>query len=167
MPNHWHLIFKLLTDLELSEFMHLLTLTHTKRWHAYYETVGTGPIYQGRYKSFPVENGEHFLKVARYVERNALRANLVERAQDWSWSSLNMRANPSAFPSVRLFEWPQAVPENWVELVNRPDSKSELNALRRSVNKGTPFGEERWQLETANRLKLESSLRNPGRPRKA
>ena len=36
-----------------------------------------GHVYQGRYKSFPVESEEHFWVVARYVERNALRANLV------------------------------------------------------------------------------------------
>ena len=50
-------------------------------------TVGTGPLYQGRFKSFPVQEDEHFFSVCRYVERNALRVNLVASAQPWRWSS--------------------------------------------------------------------------------
>ena len=87
MPNR-HLLLWPREDEDLSEVMRWLTVTHTQRWHAHYHTSGTGPLYQGRFKSFPVESDEHFLTVARYVERNALRANLVERAQDWRWSSL-------------------------------------------------------------------------------
>jgi putative transposase len=48
----------------------------------------TGPVYQGRFKSFPLRTDEHFLTVARYVERNALRAKLATRAEDWQWSSI-------------------------------------------------------------------------------
>jgi hypothetical protein len=59
-----------------------------KSLHAHRHTTGYGHIYQGRFKSFPIEEDESLLKVLRYVERNALRANLVERAQDWRWSSL-------------------------------------------------------------------------------
>jgi putative transposase len=68
-------------DGELSEVMRWITVTHTQRW-------GSGPVYQGRFKSFPVQTDEHFLAVARYVERNALRAGLVGPAEYWQWSSL-------------------------------------------------------------------------------
>ncbi|MDH4083079.1 MAG: hypothetical protein OEV99_01655 [Nitrospira sp.] len=61
---------------------------HTHRWYARHQTAGTGPVYQGRFKSIPVQTDEHLLTVARYVERNALRAKLVRRAEDWKWSSL-------------------------------------------------------------------------------
>src|SRR5438105_4281159 len=83
MPNHWHLLLWPTKDGELSDFVHWLTLTHTQRWHAHYHDVGTGHLYQGRFKSFPVQDDDHFLVVARYVERNALRAGLVFQAQDW------------------------------------------------------------------------------------
>ena len=42
---------------------------------------GYGHLYQGRYKSFPVESDDHLYQVVRYVERNALRANLVGSRQ--------------------------------------------------------------------------------------
>lgn len=90
MPNHWHLVLwpKRGADNDLSEFMRLLTVTHTQRWHSAHGTAGTGPLYQGRFKSFPIQGDEHFLTVCRYVERNALRANIVDLAEMWQWSSL-------------------------------------------------------------------------------
>ena len=83
MPNHWHLLVWPQNDGDLSEYMRWLTVTHTQRWHLAHGTAGTGPLYQGRYKSFPVESDDHFYRVCRYVERNPLRANLVSRAECW------------------------------------------------------------------------------------
>ena len=57
-------------------------------------TTGSGHLYQGRFKSFPVEDDGHFLTVCRYVERNALRAGLVDRAEDWRWASSSGRCPP-------------------------------------------------------------------------
>ena len=81
MPNHWHLIVWPQKDGDLSEFLRWVTVTHTQRWHAHRHTAGTGPLYQGRFKSFPVQGDDHVLSVCRYVERNPLRANLVTRAE--------------------------------------------------------------------------------------
>ena len=83
MPTHWHLALWPHEDGDLSEFMRWMTVTHTQRWHAAHRTAGTGPLYQGRFKSFPIEEDDHLWTVLRYVERNALRANLVQRAEEW------------------------------------------------------------------------------------
>jgi putative transposase len=91
MPNHWHLVLWPAKDGQLSLFMQKLTVAHTQRWHARHGTSGTGHLYQGRFKSFPVQSDEHFLTVCRYVERNPLRARLVRRAENWRWSSLWLR----------------------------------------------------------------------------
>lgn len=60
MPNHFHVVAWPSHDDELSEFMHWLTLTHSKRWHVYRGTNGTGSVYQGRFKAFPVQTDRHF-----------------------------------------------------------------------------------------------------------
>lgn len=91
MPNHWHLILKPLEEGALSKFMGWLTMTHTQRWHMAHHSVGSGHLYQGRYKSFPVETDAYFIQLARYVERNPVRAKLVERAEDWKWGSIWVR----------------------------------------------------------------------------
>jgi len=88
MSNHWHLVLWSKNDGDLSEYMRWLTVTHTQRYHAFHETFGKGPLYQGRFKLFPVEQDDHFFSVCRYVQRNPLRAGLVSRPELWRWSSL-------------------------------------------------------------------------------
>jgi len=72
MPNHWHLLLWPRHEEELSEVLRWITVPHTQRWHSHYHTAETGPVYQGRFKSFPTQTDGHFLAVARYVKRNAL-----------------------------------------------------------------------------------------------
>src|SRR3989304_1014987 len=91
MPNHWHLVVAAGRRTDLSTWMQWVTVTHTHRWHAHYHTAGEGPLYQGRFKSFPAEEDAHFLTVCRYVEANAVRAGLVDRAENWRWSGLWLR----------------------------------------------------------------------------
>src|SRR2546425_12971337 len=88
MPNHWHFVLWPEADDELTRFLRWLTHTHTMRWHAHYHTSGTGHLYQGRFKAFPIEADEHLYTVLRYVERNPQRANLVRRAESWRWGGL-------------------------------------------------------------------------------
>ena len=124
MPNHWHLVGWPLQDGALSTYVQWLTVTHVRRWHAHHHSAGTGPIYQGRFKSFPVEEDEHFLSVCRYVERNALRANPVPRAEHWRWSSLWQRTQATQVPW--LSEGPMALPRQWTEHVNETQTENEL-----------------------------------------
>jgi putative transposase len=166
MPNHFHLLLWPREDGDLPRFMRWLTMTHTQRWHAHHRTAGTGHLYQGRYKSFPVQSDEHFLTVCRYVERNALRANLVERAEDWRWGSLHARRWKDAGERPALTPWPIDRPRDWTARVNRPFGPGEEEAILRSIQRGQPFGSESWRAETAARLGLESVFRPRGRPRK-
>lgn len=106
MPNHWHLVVWPREDGELSRFTGWLTLTHTQRWHAHRHSTGSGHVYQGRFKSFPVQEDDHFYAVCRYVERNALRANLVERAEAWRWGSLHRWKRGTAKQKSWLATWP-------------------------------------------------------------
>ena len=164
MPNHWHFVVWPRRDDELSEFFRWLTVTHTQRWHAQYGTSGSGPIYQGRFKSFPIQEDNHFLTVSRYVERNALRANLVARAENWKWSSLWQRENCKGVNF--LADWPVRRPLQWLDFVNGTETAAEVAAIRRCVTRGSPYGGETWVNITAAELGLESSLRPPGRPKK-
>lgn len=166
MPNHWHLVLWPRKDGDLSRFMAWVTLTHTQRWHAYRHTAGSGHLFQGRFKSFPVQTDEHLLTVCRYVERNALRAGLVRRAEDWRWSSLWRRAFGERATQGWLSERPIPRPRQWVVWVNEPQTPQELETLRRCVSRGQPFGSESWGQRMVRRLGLESTLRPRGRPKK-
>jgi putative transposase len=167
MPNHWHMLLWPTSDGDLAAFMQRLTITHVRRWQEHRGYAGLGHVYQGRYKSFPVEADEHFWRVARYVERNALRANFVLRAEEWRWSSLWRRSNGTAEERSLLAPWPLDVPADWIDRVNQTDDNEELESIRRSVQRGRPFGQPEWQKEISQRLGLESAYRPTGRPRKA
>jgi putative transposase len=163
MPNHWHLVLWPETDDALSEYMRWLTVTHAQRWHAAHGTAGTGSLYQGRFKSFPIQEDDHLLTVCRYVERNALRANLVSRAELWKWSSLWSWRNNSA--AISLANWPVPRPSNWLEYVNEPQTEAELASIRKSITRSRPFGDNDWTVHAAQRLGLETSMRIAGRQR--
>lgn len=165
MPNHWHMLVWPRQDGDLSRFIHGTTSTHTRRWHQRRESTGRGHLYQGRFKSFPVGEDAYLWTVCRYIERNALRANLVSRAEDWEWSSLsNRRAAPGRKSPVKLCGFPNGLPKDWESYVNQPHSEAELRALRQATNIARPFGSPSWETWAAQRLGLPPVARAVGRP---
>jgi putative transposase len=91
-------------------------------------TGGTGHLYQGRFKSCPVQDDEHLLTVMRCVERNSLRAGLVERVEDWPWGTLFLRSQRDVAPWLVL---PTDLPllRQWRAHVNKPQTEAEVTAL--------------------------------------
>src|SRR5580698_8750336 len=88
MPNHWHMVLWPRHDGNLTEFVGWMTHTHTMRRHAQHHTSGTAHLDQARFKSLPIESEAHLDTVAPDVERNALRAELVKRAEEWQCRSV-------------------------------------------------------------------------------
>ena len=165
MPNHWHFLLYPRNDGDLPLFMGWLTLTHTQRWRASHNTIGNGHLYQGRYKSFPVQTDDYFLTVCRYVEQNPLRAGLVTNALDWRWGSLWRREYGTLEQTLLLDEWPTPKPSYYLSFVNELEHASHLTSIRTSVNKGQPFGKSDWVRTITKKLGLESTFYNPGRPK--
>jgi putative transposase len=118
MPNHIHLALYPNVDGQITKFMHWVTMTFTQRYHARHRTVGTGHLFQGRYKSFPFSDNSQCFQLILYIERNALRAGLVERAELWRWSSLWIRTKASKKQKVLLSDIPFEVPGNYLAIVN-------------------------------------------------
>jgi len=162
MPNHLHLVVQPRAAQDVSRWMQWVFTTHVHWSHAKYKS--TGRLWQGRFKAFLCQADHHLLTVMRYVERNALRAKLVERAEDWRWGSLAWR---SAWPvPVALSPAPIVLPSYWRHLVNEPQTAAELAEIRRCVNRQRPFGDEDWVVERAKELGMEQSLSPIGRPRR-
>ncbi len=166
MPNHWHMVLWPEKDGELAAFMQRLTVTHVARWQQHRDQVGFGHVYQARFKSFPVETDDHFYQVVRYVERNPLRANLVDDLDDWRWSSFWRHRHGTATQRRLLSAWPLPRPHKWKCHVERPQTEAEEAALRRSINRGCPLGQASWVRRVAEQLNLKSTLAARGRPRK-
>jgi putative transposase len=160
MPNHVHLVVQPAHGLDLTKWIHWLFLKYSQRYHKKYGT--TGRAWENRFKAFPIQGDRHLLLVLRYVERNALRANLASRAEDWEWGSLNWRCR--ARPPLALGESPVALPADWRTLVNEPQTEEELEAIRSCAHRQSPFGDAGWIRRTAADLGLEHSIRPRGRP---
>ena len=133
MDNHWHLVVGPTETRTLSSLLHWVTTTHAVRLNHRRKTIGQGPVYQGRFRSDPVETTGDLMRVCRYVERYALRANLVRRAQDWPWCSLAERLREQ--PALPLVTTPFLASQAWIEHVNAPLTVREQVAMRTPVPK--------------------------------
>jgi putative transposase len=164
MSNHWHLLLWPEQDGQLSDFMRWITLTHTQRYHAAHGTTGIGHLYQGRYKSFPVQTESYYLTVMRYIEANPARAEIVTRVEDWPWSSFAVRQGNNSLFS--LSDGPIKLPKDWSSLVQEQIDEDDLNHLNISIKRGAPLGKSLWARKTATAMKIESTLNPRGRPNK-
>ncbi len=165
MGNHWHMLLWPFHDGDVSEFMRWVTLTHTQRWHAAHGTAGIGHVYQGRFKSFPVQSGGHYLTVLRYIESNPLRAGLVENCRDWRYSSLAIR-NGIEKQGLTIGRGPVKLPNRWNRHVNVLPGENIDAALHKCIKRGCPYGDDRWIETTSQKLGLQMTLRPRGRPKK-
>ncbi len=143
MPNHWHLLLYPKNDSDISLFMHQLTNAHTRKFHLKTQTVGTGPLYQGRYFSSLVNTDNYVLAVIKYIEQNPLRARLVLRVEDWQWSSARLRLTNINPHAPIITDAPISLPSNYHEWVNILENDVNEN-VRKSIQKGIPFGSDVW-----------------------
>ena len=166
MSNHWHLVLWPRNDGDLSEFMKWITVTHSHRWHGAHGTVGLGHLYQGRFKSFPVQSTAYYLTLMRYVESNPARAGIVDQNVDWPWSSLSIRLGKEK--TVVLSDGPEELPRHWVNLVVETAEISDRDheLIETCLKRSRPMCENSWTNRVAERLRLQSTLRPRGRPRK-
>jgi putative transposase len=155
MPNHFHLVLEPEHTTALSKFMQWLLTSHVRRYHRHYRS--SGHIWQGRFKSFPIQQDEHLLTVLRYVLQNPVRAGLARSACNWTWSSITQKAINDPLPLE--------VPPDWLEGIEKPLRDSEIEALRNCVNRQRPFGILEWQESIAKTFGLEWSMRPRGRPK--
>ncbi|MEO8062067.1 MAG: transposase [Pseudomonadota bacterium] len=161
MPNHVHLVLQPAADRDIARWMHWLFTNHVGAYQRKYKTVGR--VWQGRYRASVIQRDRHLLIVMGYVERNALRARMVDQAEKWEWGSLNWRLR--GHPLVTPQPSPVPLPADWVKFVNVPQSPDELELIRTSINRQRPIGSEAWITCAARELGMESSMREPHRPR--
>jgi len=161
MPNHFHLLLRPGQASELSNLMQWLMTSHVRRYHQHYGT--SGHVWQGRYKSFIVQDDDHLLTVARYIEGNPVRAMKTESARKWKWSSHLERIGSRK--STMLSPLPITLPDAWSDFIDKPMTSSEVERLRTSVNRQAPFGTNVWVQELCEKLGLESTIRERGRPK--
>ena len=131
-------------QIALSQFIQWLLTTHVRRYHKHYGS--SGHIWQGRFKSFPVQRDEHLITALRYVLQNPVRGGLSSTAQEWSWSSLR---RPQLIDACPLEDDRQ-----WLEQLDEPMRADQLAVLRECLNRQRPFGKTDWPAEMAATFQL-------------
>jgi putative transposase len=131
LTNHWHLLLWPAADQEISSYMQLLMNSHIRDLQARRSVIGNGHFYGGRHKNRAVLTEKQLWIAGRYVEGNALKHGLVNRAEDWPWSSLN----PAKQCTDIISAPPMPRPANWIELVNQLPSKKALKDWARDARK--------------------------------
>jgi putative transposase len=89
------------------------TTSHMRGYHRHYDS--SGHVWQGRFKSFPIQSDDHLLTVMRYVERNPVRATTtpVRKAQNWTWSSVGQPPTGTIVPKLDAGPVPRR--KDWLE----------------------------------------------------
>jgi len=162
MPNHFHMVVMPEHGEDLSRLMQWVMTCHVRRYHKHYGS--SGHVWQGRFKSFMIQEDVHLIMVLRYIDGNPVRAGLVKSAKEWKWSSHGKVIGKRE--RLLADEVPIELPNEWDRYVYKPLTEKELERLRKSVNRQSPYGENKWQMEVCKVYGLESTLKQKGRPKK-
>jgi len=137
MPNHVHLIVVPESELSLARGIGEAHRRYTR--YINFKKSWKGYLWQGRFASFPMDE-DYLLHSVRYVELNPVRAKLVEKVEDYRWSSAKAHLNGKDDMLVKVKPMLDRV-ENWAELLASGDQAS-FDDLRMHERTGRPLGQE-------------------------
>lgn len=164
MSNHVHLLTKPKSEESLFKMMQGLTLCYTQYINRIYQR--TGRLWESRYHSCIVDKERYLWAVARYIEQNPVRAGVVEKAEDYPYSSARTHVNGSkdAVLGEELFSNDQRA--DYILLLRSDMPRKEIERLRYATKTGRPFGNEEFVVEMEKKLERRLLQRPKGRPRK-
>lgn len=173
LPNHVHLHTETMKEGDLSKIMQRLTLANTWYYNKKYGSVGH--IWQGRFKNPLIDKDEYFLQCGLYIELNAVRAGLVEKAEDWRWCSYNLYAydkgeeiirkiiDPDPF-YLRHSEKKEERQKFYREMVETVIQEEFIARIKKQFDKGV-YGSEEFVTQIGKKFGIGLDKKK-GRPRK-
>jgi putative transposase len=164
MGNHFHLIGVPMSENSLAITMatanwkYALTINFREDWK--------GCLWQGRYYSYPLDH-PHLIASARYIERNPVRAKIVEHPEDFPWSSARAHIERTFDNLIETSPLTDEI-KDWKSFINQNESEETIKRIRRHLHTGRPMGDEafirRLEAQTGRVL---AKLKTGPKPRKA
>ena len=164
MSNHIHLLTKPKEEESLYKMMQGVTLCYTQYINRVYKR--TGRLWESRYHSCIVDKERYLWAAARYIEQNPVRAKMVKKAEDFSYSSAkaHIRGIKDDILGEELFN--KAERKDYIEFIRAGIPKEEINSIRYYARTGRPFGSKEFISKMEKKLERQFMLKSPGRPRK-
>jgi putative transposase len=171
MGNHVHLLATGRSGGAISRMMHVVGTRYARYVNG---TRGrSGSLYEGRFKSSPVESARYFLTCMRYIELNAVRAGMVAGPEDYGWSSFaqNAMGEPRGWlcphpEYLRLGKDSVERLKAYRELFAQPLDDRDLAAIRAHIQKCRALGSDAFRNALGATLQREVGIVPLGRPRK-
>ena len=132
MTNHFHAMVVPEADAALSAYLQWVVGSYASHLRARTNTSGHGHVFQRRFWSDAIQDDCHFLAVLRYIEANPREGQLVNRCEEWPWSSVALRMRPE---QPLLDPLPVALPRDWHTILDLPQPGKEVDAIRRALRK--------------------------------
>jgi putative transposase len=162
MPNHFHLVIYTKYADSLSQAMHWISSSYVRYYNKRYNI--SGHLWQGRYKSFIVQEDSYLLVLLKYVEANPKRARIVKDCIDYKYSSANNRIKNNE--NLITDEVPILLPADWYAYINSDEKVTDIESIRICINRQAPLGDKNWKYMVSKQYNLESTMNPRGRPKK-
>ena len=163
MPNHVHLLVTCDFDAAISRMMQHLGRRYVRLFNTKYGRSGT--LWEGRFKASLVDTDRYLLTCHRYIEMNPVRARIVDKPQDYRWSSYRCNALGANNSLVRAHDIYTALAptdegrrQAYRQIFDELPGAEELQRIRRALETGWPLGGDRFL------GKIEHALQRPARP---
>lgn len=163
MSNHIHLLAVPETETALARGIGLTNQVYTQYLNR--KLHHSGRLWQNRFFSCVVGNDQYLWAVARYIERNPLKADLAVSAETYQWSSAKAHMTGANDSLLAANSWLSSQEQSAYAAFVRTEDAEADNAIRRATRTGRPFGSESFIDMLELRLNQALKPRKPGRPR--
>ena len=171
MTNHVHILASPEVETSISKTLQSVGRRYAQYFNYTYKRTGT--LWEGRYKATVIDSDQYLLTCMRYIELNPVRVGMVDQPSEYPWSSYAANAEGETNKLIKSHEVYRrmGVSESerksvYRQLFRLAISKSDLDGLRESTNKGWGFGSDLFR-EEIGRLSGRRAVAKPrGRPKK-
>ncbi|RIL11622.1 MAG: transposase [Proteobacteria bacterium] len=164
MTNHVHHLLIPAEPHGLARLLKPLHMRYAQQINARYKW--SGHLWQARFYSSPLDD-EHFWAALRYIERNPVEAGMVQKPQDYRWSSAHLRARAKEDPYLRISQkWFDAISTivHWSDWLEKPNDPVKVTSIRRNTQRDLPTGSDSFVKLLEDQFNRILTPRKVGRP---
>jgi putative transposase len=163
MTNHSHLLLKPMKGNSLAKMMQGISLCYTQYFNRRYSR--TGRLWECRYHSSIIEEDAYLWAVSRYIERNPVRAGMIEKPEDYKYSSgaAHLLGEDSSIIKEAIFEDKER--GQYVKFMNDSAGDEQAEDIRRKTRLGHPLGSTEFIEKISKKVGRDLTFRPKGRPR--